>query len=1467
MIRVLPVRMGLGGENVLASSGHSLAKLADRLSCKFSIPFMMCYPRLALLLCWGVCAAFAAEKSAAFELRDGDRVVFLGDTLIEREQYHGWVELMLTSRFPERNVTFRNLGWSGDTPVGESRFGLSLLQAGKEPANEGWTQLVKQIEDTKPTVVFLGYGMAASFEGEAGQEKFRTEYQRLLDMIAKVSPGARVVLVGTVRHETLGAPWADPARHNAELERTSAVVREIAAERSATFFPLHEALRAPMDRATAANGGKLTDNGIHLNSGGYRAAAEALEDQLFGGGQPGAWRTSPAVDPLRQAILRKNEWFFHRSRPANMAYIFGFRKREQGNNAVEVLKFDEFVTAEEKRIGQLRALKPGLNIPELPRRVGNLVTKSTPQPHPQFKLDDAVEVTLWAENPLLNKPLHMNFDPQGRLWVASSAVYPQIEPGQAPTDKIIVLEDTTGAGRADKATVFADGLLIPTGVEPGDGGVYVAQSTELLHFKDTNGDGKADVRRIVQSGFGTEDTHHNLHSLRWGPDGRLYMNQSVYTRTDTETPTGIVRLRAGGIFRMDPRNQEMEILYRGWINSWGYQFDEFGQSFATDGAGGSGVSWAVPGATYRTLAPARRELQSVSPGAYPKFSGLEIMRSAQFPDDWQGDMITSDFRAHRVVRFKISDQGSAYVTKEMPDVMRTTDSTFRPLDVKLGPDGALYLADWSNPIIQHGEVDFRDTRRDKEHGRIWRIAAKGRPALARTDFRKLDNPALLDRLLSKNSYDQAQAKRILVERGAERVQADLASWTAKQTVPTARMQALWAHQALNLPVATLVAELVVIGDPRIRAAGVRVLPVAASLAPLTTLVADANPRVRLEAVRALGKLGTARAAELALTILDQPMDAFLDYALWLTMNELATPWLGAVRSGAWSFQGREAQLAFGLKAVEPTLAVEVLAQLLTDRTLPRNGSGPWIELIGSAGGPREQRRLFDTLLANGFDETAVPPALGALVAAARLRGVKPEGDLAKLAALLESASAAIRVAALPLVGTWKLTALTPIVVRRAGDVATSPAERTAALGALRELGGATVIAELRTLSRSAASPAIQREAVVALAGVDLTAAMPDVLRVLAATTVEADAQALWRALLAVKGASPRLAAELPKAKLPPAVAKAGLRPAREGGQNQPLVQALIKSAGLTLSEAQLTPEELQTLARQALAVGDAARGERIYRRPELACMVCHAIGGAGGKVGPDMTSIGASAPTDYLVESLLYPSAKIKEGYHSVIITTKDQQELSGMITRETATEIMLRNAANQEVQVAVKNIAKRTSAGSLMPAGLIDGLLPEERLDLVKFLSQLGRPGEFDAAKGGVARAWNLYTVTSKNQHLGVERVVRGDDTLAGWEPMLTLVSGVLPGELIASTYQAIATTRGLYAATRFEAARNGKVNLTVVGGLKDAWLNGVPVKAGAQMTVEARAGANRLVLQLDEAQVRTGLTVRSGEVSFVEP
>src|SRR5687768_11809302 len=158
-----------------------------------------------------------------------------------------------------------------------------------------------------------------------------------------------------------------------------------------------------------------------------------------------------------------------------------------------------------------------------------------PAPDPEeerksFKVADGFEVNLFAADPKIAKPIQMNFDPTGRLWVVSSSMYPQVKPGEEPHDKVVVLEDTDADGVADKSVVFADGLLIPTGIEPGDDGAYVANSTEVIHLADKDGDDKADPdgRRVVLSGFGTEDTHHILHTFQWGPDGRLFMNQSVY---------------------------------------------------------------------------------------------------------------------------------------------------------------------------------------------------------------------------------------------------------------------------------------------------------------------------------------------------------------------------------------------------------------------------------------------------------------------------------------------------------------------------------------------------------------------------------------------------------------------------------------------------------------------------------------------------------------------------------------------------------------------------------------------------------------------------------------------------------------------------------------------------------------------------------------------------------------------------
>src|SRR5438105_351275 len=235
-----------------------------------------------------------------------------------------------------------------------------------------------------------------------------------------------------------------------------------------------------------------------------------------------------------------------------------------------------------------------------------------------------------------------------------------------------------------------------------------------------------------------------------------------------------------------PSTYRLEVFTKGGCNPWGHAWDDYGNSFFTDGAGFQGISYCVPGAMYFTYAGARRELQSISPGNYPKFASLEVVRSPQFPDDWQGDFITCDFRAHRVVHFKYSEAGAGFQTKEMPDLLRSTNVTFRPIDVKFGPDSALYIADWSNPIIQHGEVDFRDPRRDKEHGRIWRVTAKGRVVAKKENLAKLKITELLDRTLSKNGWEQEQARRVLRLRDRDKVFSELNQWLSKQTYPRAR---------------------------------------------------------------------------------------------------------------------------------------------------------------------------------------------------------------------------------------------------------------------------------------------------------------------------------------------------------------------------------------------------------------------------------------------------------------------------------------------------------------------------------------------------------------------------------------------------------------------------------------------------------------------------------------------------------
>ena len=1399
-----------------------------------------------------------------FELAEGDRVVFLGDTFIEQEQYSGWIELMMTTAFPDRHVTFRNLGWSADTPAGDSRFGLSLLQAGREPDDEGWKQLLNQLELTDPTVVVFGYGMASSLEeGIGGVDTFTQEYEKLVESISAMFPEVRCVFLSPLSRTDKPSQKSDA--HRQALQAYSDVIASLAASKKSVFIDLSAVAVRPEERK----------NPIHLNDNGYRTVAIEIGKKL---GYSEAWQSNPNTERLRSVILQKNTWWFHRSRPANMAYVFGFRKREQGQNAIEIPKYDALIAEEENNIASLRSLENNTFHPRSPQ-VESQYAKFQKQPTPEFTVGKDLEVTLWAENPQLNKPIQINFDPAGRLWVASSEAYPMIEVGQSSPDKILILEDTNNDGRADSSTVFADGLLIPTGIEPGDGGCYVAQSTDLLFLKDTTGDGKADIRKRLLSGFGTEDTHHNLHTLRWGPDGRLYMNQSIYTRTDTETSRGVVRLKAGGGFRYHPSTMRMQVVFRGLVNSWGHQFDAYGQSFLTDGAGFSGVAFSFPGAVFKPVPHARRTLDLISPGNYPKFASLEIVYGKSYPPEWQGSVITCDFRANRVTRFSVSDQGAGFVTKQEDDLLRTSASTFRPIDVKQGPDGALYIADWSNPIINHGEVDFRDERRDRWHGRIWRVSWKKAKNKKKEDLTKLETEALLKRLASDDQYTRNQSRRVLMERGQENIDT-VQGWTEHAEDEYSQLQGIWLQHCLDKISLSQISSLASAKDPRIRAAVIRVVsdlvdPEAEASPPISlsegmgflrAAIHDEHPRVRLEAIRGLGKLKTAESATVALLALEHPRDRFIDFALATTMDELTDPLMAALRQGEWKphSSGQEEQLDFFLSAIEPTRAAAYLSRQLASGPMPSDGSGPWINLVRTTGGKAELTTMLDQALSGGFEPSAIATVLNALFEAHRVRKEKPSGNLNAITSFLESPDEAIRVAAIQLIGSWQLDEH----VQKLFDLAAhGGTDRIceAAIEALRVVGppGATALRQLV----GADNRVTRLRAIVAVATLNPRIAAEPFFAALSQCESEQQALALWRGVLSAKNAGKVFVKLLPSEGVSELAARAGLIAAKEGGRNESeLLAALSPYAKISMKSPALTPERTAELIQRVRDEGNPGRGESVYSREDLQCIKCHAIGGVGGKVGPDMTSLGTSAPIDYVVESIFKPNAKIKENYHSVNVLTTDGLVVSGIVVQSSDGELVLRDANNKLIRLSQDAIEFQKPGKSLMPEGLVDRLTQQEQIDLISFLTQLGRPGNYDASQGGVARVYDVLAGTHRIEQGGVDRIVSGQ-LAEGWMPLLSRVNGTVFGsQLAAMTKQPhnISLVH-VYLRTKVVVVDDGEVTFSTNGPDKaDLWVNGQAINGGKHFTTQLSRGSHSVIVRLDARDLPNAFRLVSRDVTF---
>ena len=1108
--------------------------------------------------------------------------------------------------------------------------------------------------------------------------------------------------------------------------------------------------------------------------------------------------------------------------------------------------------------------------------------RDIPDPDPTlerqtFVLDPAVEVNLFAADPAIAKPIQMNFDASGRLWVASSSVYPQIEPGQSADDKIVVLEDSDGDGHSDSTSVFADGLLIPTGVEPGDGGVYVANSTELLHLTDSDGDGRADRRRVVLSGFGTEDTHHILHTFRWGPGGLLYFNQSIYIHSHIETPHGIRRLGAGGVWHFRPETMELDVYMRGLVNGWGHHFDPWGQSFVTDGAGGQGINYTFPGAVFETAKNEVRILGGLNPGS-PKYCSAEIIGGRHLPDAWQGNILTNDFRANRVCRFVIEESEAGYTARQVADLVRAKSVAFRPIDVKQGPDGAIYIADWYNPIIQHGEVDFRDPRRDHVHGRIWRVTLRDRPTTELPNLAVMDTDGLLDQLKAPEQFTRQRAKRRLKQQGAERVTPRLASWVASLDPDAAdyehhRLEGLWTYQALDAVVPELLDDLLTSNDHRVRAAATRVLyhwqaRIDDAEARASARAIDEHPRVRLEAVRVLGRVGTPKAVVSAMRALDWPVDRFLDHALWLTARETSGAWLAPVVDGQIAFDSPE-HTVFAVEAVDSERVVPIAARLAAESKSGDEVRHRALVLLARHGGPAELDLVLNAVLATTLSADQRRGLLDDLVHARETRGVRPNQSRERIIALVGNNDRQIAAVAVEAVGRWQIDSAWEKMRHLAVADDASPAIRTAAARSLALLRPDEAIDTLTQLASDGEPTDLRRSAIEVLATLDISRAATEAARLLGDDVSVANTAAVVAVFATRKSGPAALAEALDRnaTSIPAEAARRGLRAAAAAGDEAVvLVAAIRKSGGLVTGGVPLDAERLVALVTAVGQRGDAMRGEEVYRREELACQSCHAIGGAGGLVGPDLSSIGGAAQVDYLVEAVLLPNKIVKENYHSRIVATDEGLILTGIPVQRANEVLKLRDAEGRVMDIPIASIENEGEGPSLMPDGLADTLAEGELVDLVRFLSELGKVGPFSLPPADLVRRWQR-PVPYEGQI--EEWYVNNGESSAplrtstvDWTPVYSKVSGELPLADIAS-YAAGGEDRPVSVLRcQLDVEVGGVLRLAVgdPSGVR-LWIDDEPVAGSELFTAEVAAGVHIVTVEVVRSPQRSGVRLERVE------
>ena len=446
----------------------------------------------------------------------------------------------------------------------------------------------------------------------------------------------------------------------------------------------------------------------------------------------------------------------------------------------------------------------------------------------QLKVAPGYKVELFADEkrfPDLANPVQMSFDNKGRLWVATMASYPHYRIGDPkPQDKLIIFEDTDNDGKADKQTNFADDLHIPIGFEISHDGVYVSQGANLILLKDTDGDDRYDEKEVVLSGFDDHDTHHAISAFCADPSGALLMGEGIFLHSNVETVFGPIRGTNGGFFRYSPQNKSLVRHAQFKIpNPWGICVDNYGQEFFLHTSGPS-LGWMLPGMINARYGAALESKDLLSSNKVRPTSGLEIVSSRHFPDGVQGDiLINNNIGYLGIKQHAIVDTDPGFTTKYRQDLLFSTDTNFRPVDLEFAPDGSLYVVDWQNALIGHMQHNARDPNRDHAHGRIYRITYPSRPLVQPAKIVDASIPELLENLKLPELRTRYRTRRELRGRHPNHVANAAKKWADSQSDDRLKLEALWVSWGADRLNQSLLKELLKSKDHRVRTAAIQVL--------------------------------------------------------------------------------------------------------------------------------------------------------------------------------------------------------------------------------------------------------------------------------------------------------------------------------------------------------------------------------------------------------------------------------------------------------------------------------------------------------------------------------------------------------------------------------------------------------------------------------------------------------------------